>query len=151
MGQWTPVDSPTCPRIGWTRGYGGPQEGQWTPMESPTCVDVFNDLLCRLGCLGLRESMTASPNYNSPELRVFKLHFGHLVEAIPHPEQLAHELYSQDMISKGVHDEAVKPIARSAYRRSKLISAMESQIMVNPSSLHKFLSVKKGPTFGVPC
>ena len=85
--------------------------------------------------------MTASPNYSSPELRVFKLHFSKLVEAIPHPEQLAHELYSQDMISKGVHDEAVKLTARSAYRQSKLIAAVEDQIMVNPSILHQFLSV----------
>ena len=49
VGQWTPVDSPTCPMvqwdrmdsgIGWTVGYGGPQMGQWTPMDSPTCPMV---------------------------------------------------------------------------------------------------------------
>ena len=85
--------------------------------------------------------MTATPNYNSPELRVFKLHFSHLVEAISHPEQLADELYSQDMISKGVHDEVVKRTAQSAYGQSKLICAVEDQIMVNPSILHRFLSV----------
>ena len=86
--------------------------------------------------------MTASPNYSSLELKVFKLHFSKLLEAIPHPEQLAHELYSQDMISKGVHDEVVKITAQSAYRQSaKLMSAVEDQIMVKPSALDKFLSV----------
>ena len=42
-GQWTPMDSPTCPMVLWDRtdsGIWGPQMGQWTPMDSPTCPMV---------------------------------------------------------------------------------------------------------------
>ena len=51
-GQWTAMDSPTCPMVLWDRtdsgigrtvGYGGPQVGQWTPMDSPTCPMVLWD------------------------------------------------------------------------------------------------------------
>ena len=49
VGQWTPMDSPTCPMVQWDRtdsgigrtvGYGVPQVGQWNPMDSPTCPMV---------------------------------------------------------------------------------------------------------------
>ena len=88
--------------------------------------------------------MAASPNYNSPELKVFKLHFGKLAESISHPERLANELYSQDMISKAVRDEALHIMGPSPYyRASKLVAAVEDQIVGNPSVLHKFLLVMR--------
>ena len=44
VGQWTPMDSPSCPMVQWDRtdsGIWGPSErGQWTPMDSPTCPMV---------------------------------------------------------------------------------------------------------------
>ena len=80
-----------------------------------------------------------------PELEVFKPYFSKLVESIPHPEQLAIQLYSQDMISKAVRDEAMHIKGSPApYRASKLVAAVEDQIMVNPPVLHKFLSVVRG-------
>ena len=67
------------------------------------------------------------------------------MESIPHPEQLAIQLYSQDMISKAVRDEAMHIKGSPApYRASKLVAAVEDQIMVNPPVLHKFLSVVRG-------
>ena len=46
------------------------------------------------------------------------------------------------MISTQVRDEIVKIMGPSAYHRaSKLVAAVKDQIMVNPSVLHKFLSV----------
>ena len=79
---------------------------------------------------------------DSPELKVYKLHFSKLVESISHPERLANELYSHDVISKGVHNEALHIMGPSAYyRASKLVAAVEDQIAVNPSILHKFLLV----------
>ena len=67
------------------------------------------------------------------------------MESILHPEQLAVELYSQDMISKAVRDEAMHVMeSPKPYRASKVVAAVEDQITVNPSFLHKFLSVLRG-------
>ena len=93
--------------------------------------------------------MDASPKYDSPELKVFKLYFSKLVESISHPEQLSVQLYSQDVISKAVRDEAMHIMGSPApYRASKLVVAVENQIVVNPSVLYKFLSVmREDPSF----
>ena len=86
--------------------------------------------------------MDASPKYDSPELKVFKLYFSKLVESISHPEQLSVQLYSQDVISKAVRDEAMHIMGPPApYRASKLVAAVEDQIMADSSVLWKFLSV----------
>ena len=37
---WTVPPVPWYSGIGQTVGYGGPQVGQWTPMDSPTCPMV---------------------------------------------------------------------------------------------------------------
>ena len=37
---WTVPPVPWYSGIGRTVGHGGPQEGQWTPMDSPTCPMV---------------------------------------------------------------------------------------------------------------
>ena len=64
------------------------------------------------------------------------------MESISHPERLAFELYSQDMISTQIRDETLKITGPSTYcRTSKLVAAVEDRMMVNPSVLHKFLSV----------
>ena len=70
------------------------------------------------------------------------------MESISHPEQLAFELYSQDMISIKLCDETMKMKGPSTYcRTSRLVVAVKDQIMVNPSVLHKFLSVvRKDPS-----
>ena len=65
--------------------------------------------------------------------------------SISHPERLAFELYSQDMISTQVRDETVKITRPSTYdRASKLVAAVKDQIVMNPSVLQKFLSVVRG-------
>ena len=64
------------------------------------------------------------------------------MESISHPERLAFELYSQEMISTQVRDDTMKITGPSTYcRASKLAAAVKDQIAVNPSVLHKFLSV----------
>ena len=81
----------------------------------------------------------------TPELKVFKLYFSKLVDSISHPERLALELYSQEMISRKVRDEAMKITGPSTYDRAlKLVESVEDQIAVKPSVLHKFLSVVRG-------
>lgn len=88
--------------------------------------------------------MAASLNYNSPELKVFKLHFSKLAESVSHPEWLANELYSRDVISKAVRNEALHIMGPSPYyRASKLVAAVEDQIVANPSVLSKFLLVMR--------
>ena len=49
------------------------------------------------------------------------------------------------MISTQVHDETIKIMGPSTYcRTSKLVAAVNDQIVVNPSVFHKFLSVVRG-------
>ena len=67
------------------------------------------------------------------------------MESISHPERLAFELYSQDMISIKLRDATMKIAGPSTYcRASKLVAAVKDQIVANPSVLHKFLSVVRG-------
>ena len=67
------------------------------------------------------------------------------MKSISYPERLAFELYSQDMISTQVRDETMKITGPSTYdRASKLVAAVKDQIVMNPSVLHKFLSVVRG-------
>ena len=78
----------------------------------------------------------------SPALKVFNLYFNKMVESISHPEQLAYELYSQDMISRRVCYDASESIGLPTYcRASKLVAAVKDQIIVCPSALHVFLMV----------
>ena len=66
------------------------------------------------------------------------------MESISHPERLVSELYSQQMISVQLHDETVKIIGLSTIcKASKIVAAVKDQIVVNPSVLHKFLSVMR--------
>ena len=67
------------------------------------------------------------------------------MKSISYPERLAFELYSQDMISTQVRDETMKITGPSTYdRASKLVAAVEDQIVMNRSVFHKFLSVVRG-------
>ena len=86
--------------------------------------------------------MDASPKYNSPELKVFKLYFSKLVESIS--PWLANELYSNDLISRQLHKDLVGTSGSESQKVCKLLLAVEDQIVVNPSVLHKFQSVMRG-------
>ena len=67
------------------------------------------------------------------------------MKSISYPERLAFELHSQDMISIKLRDETMKITGPSTYDRvSKLVAAVKDQIVMNPSVLHKFLSVVRG-------
>ena len=80
-----------------------------------------------------------------PELRVFTLYFSKLAAAIPHPEQLAIELYSRGVVSREVRDETMHIVGQPAfYRTAKLLSAVECPIELNPGTFHAFISVLRG-------
>ena len=70
------------------------------------------------------------------------------MKSISYPEELAVQLYSQDMISKAVRDEAVSITESPApYRASRLLTVVENQIIVNHSVLANFLSaVRRDPS-----
>ena len=64
------------------------------------------------------------------------------MESISHPERVAFELYSQDLISPKVRDETLKITGSSTYvKASKLVATVKDQIVANPSVFPKFLSV----------
>lgn len=86
--------------------------------------------------------MTASPNDCNPEQRVFKRNFSKLVNSIP--PSLATEFYSNDLISREVHKAAVGTCTTGlsdSQKVTKVLLAVEDQIVVNPSIFHKFLAV----------
>ena len=84
--------------------------------------------------------MDASPKYCSPEVRVFKVNFSKLVNSIQ--PSLATELYSNDLISREIHKAVVGTTGLlESQKVTKLLLAVEDQIVVNPSILHTFLSV----------
>jgi len=67
------------------------------------------------------------------------------VESISHPERVAFELYSQDLISLKVLDETMKITGPSTYvKASKLLAIVKDQIVANPSVFPKFLSMLRG-------
>jgi len=84
--------------------------------------------------------MAASPKDCNPEQRVFKLNFSKLVNSIP--PSLATEFYSNDLISREVHKAAIGTTGLlDSQKVAKVLLAVEDQIMVNPASFHKFMTV----------
>ena len=89
--------------------------------------------------------MTHTTQLSNPELRVFKHYFSKLSAAIVQPERLANELYVQDVVSKEVLNETMHIMGTSAYTRTtKLLSAVECPIKLNPAAFHTFVSVLRG-------
>jgi len=77
---------------------------------------------------------------SSPELRVFKLNFSKLVNSIP--SSLATEFYSNGLISREVHRAVVGATGLpDSQKVTKLLLAVEDQMVVNPSIFHKFVAV----------
>lgn len=84
--------------------------------------------------------MATSSKNCSPEVRAFKLFFSRLVGSIP--LEMAAEFYSNDLINlklfKAVEGTTGIPESRKV---TKILLAVQDQIVVNPSVLQKFLSV----------
>jgi len=77
----------------------------------------------------------------SPTAELLRHYFSKLAAAILYPERLANELYSKNVVSAGVRDE-MSVIGQTLYHKTtRLLSAVECQIEMNPDSLHTFLSV----------
>ena len=69
---------------------------------------------------------------DSPECQAFQKHFAVLSDGISDPGWLAVPLYSRDMISKNMRQEAELEIIAAPTRIRKLLSAVEDQILTSP-------------------
>ena len=72
------------------------------------------------------------PKLSSPEYQAFQSCFALLRNGINDPDWLASELYSRDMISRDVRQEAELQTLSASMRTRKLLSAVEDQIVTSP-------------------
>ena len=74
----------------------------------------------------------AKSKLDSPEYQAFQKHFAVLSDGISDPGWLATQLYSRDMISRGMRQEAQLETLPAPIRTRKLLSAVEDQILTSP-------------------
>lgn len=72
---------------------------------------------------------------------MFKLYFSKLVDAIPHPERLAPELYSLNVISDEVLYKVMNTELPVNQRNVGLLLAVEARMVFDPDDLYMFLPV----------
>lgn len=89
--------------------------------------------------MGQTASSSAAPDM--PEQQAFRKVYGELVEAIQDPVYLAANLYSAGLIPLAVRAEMTTPGVSRFEKNEKLLTAVESQIKVNPHNYIRFLSV----------
>ena len=90
-------------------------------------------------------------NFN-PAYEVFRKHSADLLTAIQDPEVLAWELFSKSVLSSAVVDFANNLTHERGARTSKLLMAMETQILVDPGAFDVFMSVlAKRPSLSDLC
>lgn len=94
---------------------------------------------------GAKKRLAALPKDYSPEQRVFRLNFSKLVASVP--PSMATEFYSNDLISRELHKAVVDTTGLSESQKvTKVLLAVEGQMVVNPSIFHKFVTVMRADT-----
>ena len=79
---------------------------------------------------------------DSAEYQAFRMCFAVLCNGISDPGWFAIQLYSRDMISRDVRQEAELETLSSSKRTRKILSAVEDQIITSPTSKFKhFLGI----------
>ena len=76
----------------------------------------------------------------NPAHEAFRKHFADLRTVIQDPEDLACNLYSEDIITADERKAACYHMQDTSVRTSNLLSAVESRIAVNPRTFDVFLS-----------
>ena len=90
-------------------------------------------------------------NFN-PAYEAFRKHFADLLTVIQNPENLACDLYSEDIITVRERKAACYHMHDESMRTSNLLSAVESRIAVNPRAFDVFLStLAKEPSMSDLC
>ena len=79
-------------------------------------------------------------NFN-PAYETFRKHSADLRTVIQDPDDLAWDLYAENIIPQAVRDAAAYVMHEKGARTSNLLAAVESQIKVDPGTFNKFLSV----------
>ena len=69
---------------------------------------------------------------DSPECQTFQKHLAVLSDGISDPGWFATQLYSRDMISRDMRQEAELETLPASRRTRKLLSAVEDQILTSP-------------------
>ena len=88
----------------------------------------------------------------NPAYETFHKHSADLLTVIQDPRVLAWELYSKDIITVDERDAACYHLHDRSMRTSNLLSAVESQIKVNPAAFDVFLAVlAKQPSMSGLC
>ena len=84
--------------------------------------------------------------------KVFRKHSADLLTVIQDPENLAWELYAENIIPPAVRDAVTYPMHEKSARTMKLLIAVESKIKVDPGVFNMFLSVlAKQPSMSDLC
>ena len=90
-------------------------------------------------------------NFN-PAYETFRKHSADLRTVIQDPDDLAWDLYAENIIPQAVRDAAAYVMHEKGARTSNLLAAVESQIKVDPGTFNKFLSVlAKRPSMSDIC
>ena len=77
----------------------------------------------------------------SEESRAFQICSADLIKEVQDPELLAWELYSNDIVPETVVDEVSMVGLSGVQRKSRLLTAVRDQIVVDPAKFWKFLLV----------
>ena len=84
--------------------------------------------------------------------KVFRKHSADLLTIIQDPENLAWELYAENIIPPAVRDTVTYPMHEKSARTMKLLIAVESKIKVDAGVFNMFLSVlAKQPSMSDLC
>ena len=103
--------------------------------------------LPRSGSRGAQRKLSNTKRiYHKPtECRAFRKCFSVLAEGITDPGKLAVQLYSRELIGRGIWTEAQKPAIAEGVKIEMLLSAVEDQIVASPATkFREFLDVLQG-------
>ena len=85
---------------------------------------------------------TTRAKRESVECRTFQKCFSIIADGITDPGRLAIQLYSREMIGSDLRTEAQKPAIEERVKIERLLSAVENQILVSPTTkFREFLEV----------
>ena len=87
------------------------------------------------------EVMSGRENIKDVAYEAFHEHYADLLTAIQDPEGLAWELFSESLVSVAVVEVANNVLHQRDVRTSKLLMAVESQILEKPEAFDIFLSL----------
>ena len=80
---------------------------------------------------------------DGPGYRAFRDNYVNLVIGIQSPEDLADRLFSKRIITDGIRDKVGNVMFDKRTKTRELLAAVESKLISEPASFHKFVAVIK--------